>query len=176
MSPGEDDKAEVPAPRGLLRKIEWLSVFGGAVSGAIILIVLALTSVGVFMRYVLDQPMRGVDEATGFLVVAVVMFGAAETLRKGDHIQIDLVTNVTRGKTRWLLDLWAHACVVVFSAVFLFTAWRTVAFSWAFGDYSTGYLEMPMWIPQATMLPGAALLGLVAILKIVRLVNARTGA
>jgi TRAP-type C4-dicarboxylate transport system permease small subunit len=175
MVPGED-KTEAPASRGFLRTIEWLSVLFGAVSGAIVVVVLALTSVGVFMRYVLDRPLRGVDEATGFLVVAIVMFGAAETLRRGEHIQIDLVTNAVRGRTRWLLDLWAYACVLVFSLVFLFTAWRTVAFTWRFGEYSTGYLEMPMWIPQATMLPGAALLGLVAILKIAQLLAARTGA
>jgi TRAP-type C4-dicarboxylate transport system permease small subunit len=175
MVPG-DDRVEAPASTGLLRAIEWLSVFFGAVSGVLIVIVLALTSVGVFMRYVLDRPLRGVDEATGFLVVAIVMFGAAETLRRGEHIQIDLVTNALRGRTRWVFDLWAYACVLVFSVVFLFTAWRTVAFTWRFGEYSTGYLEMPMWIPQATMLPGAALLGLVAILKIVQLLAARTRA
>jgi TRAP-type C4-dicarboxylate transport system permease small subunit len=171
-----DDKVAAPAATGLVRAIERLSLLFGVVSGVLIVIVLALTSVGVFMRYVLDQPIRGVDEATGFLVVAIVMFGAAETLRRDEHIQIDLVTNVTRGRTRWLLDLWAYACVLVFSAVFLLTAWRTVAFSWAFGDYSTGYLEMPMWIPQATMLPGATLLGLVAALKIAQLLTARTKA
>jgi TRAP-type C4-dicarboxylate transport system permease small subunit len=171
-----DDRVEAPTSTGLLRAIEWLSVFFGAVSGVLIVIVLALTSVGVFMRYVLDRPLRGVDEATGFLVVAIVMFGAAETLRRGEHIQIDLVTNALRGRTRWVFDLWAYACVLVFSVVFLFTAWRTVAFTWRFGEYSTGYLEMPMWIPQATMLPGAALLGLVAILKIVQLLTARTRA
>lgn len=175
MVPG-DDKVEAPASSGLVRAIEWLSVLFGAVSGVLIMVVLALTSVGVFMRYVLDRPLRGVDEATGFLVVAIVMFGAAETLRRGEHIQIDLVTNAVRGRTRWLLDLWAYACVLIFSVVFLYTAWRTVAFSWRFGDYSTGYLEMPMWVPQATMLPGALLLGLVAALKIAQLLSARTGA
>ena len=172
----DDDKVEAPASTGLVRAIERLSLLFGVLSGALIVIVLAMTSVGVFMRYVLDQPIRGIDEATGFLVVAIVMFGAAETLRRGEHIQIDLVTNATRGQTRWVLDLWAYACVFVFSVIFLFTAWRTVAFTWGFGEYSTGYLEMPMWIPQATMLPGAALLGLVAILKIAQLLAARTGA
>ncbi len=175
MIPGQD-KAEARPSAGLLKAIEWLSALFGVVSGVLILIVLALTSVGVFMRYVLDRPIRGIDEATGFLVVAIVMFGAAETLRRSEHIQIDLVTNALRGRTRWVFDLWAYVCVLVFSVVFLFTAWRTVAFSWSFGEYSTGYLEMPMWIPQATMLPGAALLGLVAILKIVQLLAARTNA
>ena len=175
MVPG-DDKVEAPASTGLVRAIERLSLLFGVFSGALIVIVLAMTSVGVFMRYVLDQPIRGIDEATGFLVVAIVMFGAAETLRRNEHIQIDLVTNAVGDRMRWVLDLWAQACVLVFSIVFLYTAWRTVAFTWSFGEYSTGYLEMPMWIPQATMLPGAALLGLVAILKIAQLLAARTGA
>src|SRR3546814_121697 len=111
-----------------------------------------MTSYSVFMRYVLDRPIRGVDEATGFLVVAIVMFGAAEALRRDEHIQVDLVTNAVGSRGRWLLGLFSNLCVLVFSAMFFYTAWRTVSFSWSFGDYSTGYLEMPMWIPQATML------------------------
>jgi TRAP-type C4-dicarboxylate transport system permease small subunit len=169
-----DDKETVEGATssGLLRAVERLSAFGGAISGIIIVAVLALTSVSVFTRYVLNRPIRGVDEATGFLVVAIVMFGTAETLRRGEHIQIDLLTNNLRGKARWHFDLWAYFSVLVFSIVFLFTAWRTVSFSWSFNDYSTGYLEMPMWIPQATMLPGALMLCLVAVLKILQLLKA----
>ncbi|TIX76508.1 MAG: TRAP transporter small permease subunit, partial [Mesorhizobium sp.] len=64
---------------------------GGALSALLILVVLAITAVSVFNRYFLGRPLMGVDEATGFLVVAIVMFGAAEALRRGDHIRIDLL-------------------------------------------------------------------------------------
>ena len=64
---------------------------GGVVSSVLILLVLVITGTGVWMRYVVGQHIAGVEEATGFFVVAIVMFGAAEASRRGDHIRIDII-------------------------------------------------------------------------------------
>lgn len=180
MRPVSESKGEAhrasPKPYGASSKLEAvasaIALAGGAVSALLILVVLAVTAVSVFNRYILGSPMSGVDEATGFLVVATVMFGAAEALRSGDHIRIDLVVENVSARIRWLFDLWAHVAVLVFSVLLFQTGWHTVAFSRQFGAYSAGYLELPMWIPQATMPLGAALLALVALAKIVRLIAA----
>ncbi len=165
------EEAEVPASSRLYRLGEWIARAGGAIGCLLIVAILLLTAVSVFERYVRGVPLRGADEATGFLVVGIVMFGAAEALRRNDHIRIDLITNLVSDRIRWMLDIWSYLCVLVFACFFLFTAWRTVKFSYRFQDYSTGYLEMPMWIPESAMLAGAFLLGLVAILKIARLIS-----
>ncbi|EHK55434.1 TRAP transporter small permease subunit [Allomesorhizobium alhagi] len=146
-----------------------ISRLGGALSALLILVVLAITAVGVFNRYFLGRPLMGVDEATGFLVVAIVMFGAAEALRRGDHIRIDVLFAHVRPKARWWLELWSLASVIVFAALLLVTSWHTVMFSRQFGAYSTGYLSLPMWIPQSTMVAGAVLLGLAALAAMLRL-------
>jgi TRAP-type C4-dicarboxylate transport system permease small subunit len=151
-----------------------ISRIGGAVSAALILVVLAITAISVFNRYVLGKPLIGVDEATGFLVVAIVMFGAAETLRRGDHIRIDLLLDRAGPATRWWLELWSLASVIVFSVLLLIAAWHTVMFSRAFGAYSSGYLSLPMWIPQSTMVIGAVLLLMASIAATLRLF-ARSG-
>lgn len=150
-----------------------ISRLGGALSAVLILLVLAITAVSVFNRYVLGQPLMGVDESTGFLVVAIVMFGAAEALRRGDHIRIDLFLDHAGPRIRWWLELWSLASVIIFSALLFITAWHTVLFSRAFGAYSTGYLSLPMWIPQSTMVVGAALLGLAALAAMLRLLGER---
>jgi C4-dicarboxylate transporter, DctQ subunit len=69
-------------------------------------------------------------------------------------------------QVRFGLAKLGNLAVLVFAAVLFYAAWHTVSFSKSFGMYSPGYLEMPIWIPQATMLPGAAMLGLVAIAKL----------
>jgi TRAP-type C4-dicarboxylate transport system permease small subunit len=131
--------------------------------------VLALTAVSVFNRYFLGRPIMGVDEATGFLVVAIVMFGAAESLRRGDHIRIDILFDHLGPRLHWWLELWSFVAVLVFAVLLLVTSWHTVFFSRMFGAYSTGYLSIPMWIPQSTMVIGAILLGLVALSMALRL-------
>lgn len=135
-----------------------LSRLGGVLSAVLILAVLVLTGASVFNRYVLGKPIMGADEGTGFMVVALVMLGAAEALRRGDHIRIDLLFDRAGPRARRWLDVWSLASVILFAALLLVAAWHTVLFSRAFGAYSTGYLALPLWIPQSTMVIGALLL------------------
>lgn len=142
-----------------------LTRLGGAVSALLLVVVLVLTAISVFNRYLLGRPILAVDESTGFLVVTIVMLGAAEAFRRNDHIRVDLVCEHFGARGRWLLDLWSCATVVAFGALLLVTAWHTVEFSRMFGAYSTGYLAIPMWIPQSTMIVGAILLCIAALAR-----------
>ncbi|ALV26766.1 TRAP transporter small permease [Pannonibacter sp. Q-1] len=143
-----------------------ISGAGGLISSALILVVLIITGVGVWMRYVIGQPIAGVEEATGFFVVAIVMFGAAEASRRNDHIRIDIILDKAPPRLRRWLDIWAQISVLAFAAALLVTAWHTVSFSRRFGAYSPGYLELPMWIPQSAMIAGGGLILLVCLARL----------
>lgn len=134
----------------------------GALSTALILLVLAITAVNVVGRYLAGAPIRGAEEATGFFVVAIVMFGAAEAYRCGDHIGIDVLSNRFGLRARVWLEGISHLCVVGISVALAWTGWHTVTFSRAFGAYSSGYLQIPLWIPQLALVAGGLLLGLLA--------------
>ncbi|UUP18318.1 TRAP transporter small permease subunit [Nitratireductor thuwali] len=171
---GEPAKEEAPrAPSLPHRAARALSRLGGALSAVLILVVLVATAVSVFNRYVLGRPVMGIDEATGFLVVAIVMLGAAEALRRGDHIRIDILFAHAGPRTRWWLELWSLAAVISFSTLLLVASWHTVVFSRTFGAYSTGYLSIPMWIPQSTMIVGAILLIIAALAALLDLIAER---
>jgi TRAP-type C4-dicarboxylate transport system permease small subunit len=162
-------KGALPGAVSMLEAVaSALARAGGVLSGLIIIGVLAITAVSVVGRYVLGSPVPGVDEGVGFLVVAIVMCGAAEALRTGSHIGIDLVSGAVGPKGRRFLDALAHLAVLVFSVLLFRAAWHTVVFSREFEAYSTGQLELPLWIPQSTMLLGAGLLGFVALAKLIR--------
>ena len=138
-----------------------------ALGAALIVLVLAATALSVFQRYVLGKPLSGVDEATGFLVVAIVMAGAGSALRSGDHIRIDILIDAMGSQMRRWFDVLAYASVLLFSLLLTYTAWHSVTFSYAFEVYSAGYLELPLWIPQSAMVVGGALLTLAAVERIV---------
>lgn len=168
MRSGNNENRGAPGVPLLFEKyLEGLVKLGGVISAVLIMLILALTVVSVICRYIIGQALLGSDEATGFLVVATVMFGAAEALRRGDHIGIDVLTDLASERVRFCLGILAHIAVLVFSGVMLASAWRAVTFSLRFEAYSIGALEMPLWIPQSTMLIGAVLLGLVALSRII---------
>lgn len=175
MAPDTGTTGESPPVLSRLSLVADLASWvGGAASTLLIVVVLVITAINVVARYVFSQPIQGVDEATGFLVVALVMFGAAEAYRKGDHIRIDILADHVGPRARWMLDALAHAGTLVFMLVLTATAWHTVQFSRAFEAYSSGYLEIPLWIPQATLLVGGVLLALVATMRLIALLASRS--
>jgi C4-dicarboxylate transporter, DctQ subunit len=150
------------------RTLEILTRLGGVVSTVLIIVVLGLTAANVIARYIVSSPIPGVDEATGFMVVAIVMFGAAEAYRTNDHIRIDLLLENLAPAKAWWLEAFSHAAVLVFALFLMVTAWHTVAFSRAFEAYSSGYLELPLWLLQLPLIIGAVLLALIAALRLVQ--------
>ncbi len=148
-----------------IRVIEYLS-FGAAVFSAVLVVfTLLMTGYSVFQRYVLGTPLTWTDEMSGFLVVAIVMLGAAETLRRGEHISVDLLTSKATGKRKKALGLWSYIATAFLAAIIFISTWEAVKFSYTIGVYSSGYLEAPLWIPQSFLLFGAGLLFLISVAR-----------
>ncbi|TNE36938.1 MAG: TRAP transporter small permease [Alphaproteobacteria bacterium] len=156
-----------PASSVLTRIIELLTLAAGILSAGIVVFTLLMTGYSVFQRYVLDRPLTWTDEMSGFLVVAIVMLGTTETLRRGEHISVDLLSTKARGAKRKALNIWGYLATAFVAAVLFISAWDAVNFSLNIGVYSDGYLEAPLWIPQSFMLVGAALLFLLSLARVI---------
>ena len=143
--------------------VHWLAHVGIALAAIALLASMAMIVYSVVMRYLLNQPIPWVDEMVGYLLVACVMLAAADALRQGEHIAVDIVTErlSARGK-RWTAVLGLLA-VALSALLLLVEGWDMVAFSRMVGLLSNGYLAVPMWIPQALVPVGALLLLLAAI-------------
>ena len=163
MSNDENNEGAQDAPslpKGLLAWPAWL---GGVVASLLVLATLVLVVYAILQRYFLDTPLKWGDELAGYLLVALVMLGAAETLRRGEHIAIDLVTDRVGPGLKRVLAVVANLAVIGFAVVLGLSAWESISFAYDFGSYSPGYLEVATWIPQLPMLIGAGLLILVAL-------------
>lgn len=154
----------------------WVAVVSrlfGVLAVVQIVIVLILTAANVIGRYLLGSPIRGAEEATGYMIVGMVMFGAAEALRRGDHLRIDLLTERCGPRIARLLDLVALLSVIAVGAILAWTGYEGARFAYSFGSYSSGHLAMPMWIVQAPLVIGGALLALVAAGNLVDVLRGR---
>lgn len=170
--PKKGEGAEVPSPLPirLITPLVWL---GGAISTVLILVILCVTIYAIAMRYGLNDPLLWADEITGWSLVAIVMLGAAEAYRRGDHIAIDILSDRTTGTLRSLLGLVGDLAVLGFAAVLGWSTWTGIAFNRMFGSYTSGHVVIETWYLQTPIFVGSILLALVAVAKIIARLSAR---
>ncbi|UCH74137.1 MAG: TRAP transporter small permease [Rhodospirillales bacterium] len=138
--------------------------------GAAIAVIMAVAiTYSVVMRYVLNTPQVWTDELMGYLMVALVMFGLGETVRRGDHINVDLIIARLGPRGQVAARVWGLVAMITVAAVLLERSWDMVAFSRMVGLLSDGYLAMPVWIPQSSLLIGFALMILASVNQLLRL-------
>lgn len=140
-----------------------------AVSAAGVLASLALVAWAVVMRYAFNQPPAWVDDTVGFLLVAIVMLAAAQTLRRGEHIGVDLLTSRLGPRARRWADAWGALAALAASLVLVVNGWSTAMFSRQLGIVAEGNVEIPVHWVQLLLPLGGLMMALVALEALARL-------
>lgn len=169
--PSDTSTPETRHVSGVERFVRRVTVAGAGIAALMVLIVFAVVSYSVFMRYVLGTPVTITDELNGFLVVAMVALGAGEVLLRDEHFGVDLLTGRATGQTRKWINLWGLVAVICVASAIVYSAVLMVQFSYDFGIYSNGYLGVAMWIPQSGLLVGMIILILAAIARMVSILS-----
>lgn len=138
-------------------------------SGAAILVALALIGWSVVMRYALDRPSPWVDEVVGFLLVGIVMLAAADVLRRGEHIGVDVLTDRLRGRARPWAAAWSALATLAAALVLVVNGWQSAMFSRSLGILTEGHLELPVFWLMLLLPVGGLLMLLTAVEALVRL-------
>jgi TRAP-type C4-dicarboxylate transport system permease small subunit len=166
MAPGSDGEEAAFASSPPARAALVLARLSGALSTLLIVFVLGVVIYAIVQRYLFDSPLLWGDEFIGYVLVAIVMLGVAEALRRGDHISIDLLTAKAGPRVQRVLAVWSNLAVMAFAVVLGWSTWEGIVFAYDFGSYSAGYIEIATWIPQVPIVIGCLLLGLVAAIRI----------
>ncbi len=102
--------------------------------------------------------LRGSDAYAGYCMAAASFLALAHTLKRGEHIRVNLFLDRFDGRLRRPLELWSHAAGTFFCVVLAFYSVRLVWQSRVFNDISQGNDATPLWIPQVAMAAGALVL------------------
>ena len=140
-----------------------------ALSAAGVLASLALIAWAVVMRYAFNRPPAWVDDTVGFLLVGVVMLAAAQVLRRGEHIGVDLLTSRLSPRARIWAEAWSALAVLGAALVLLVNGWSTAMFSRQLGIVAEGNVEIPVFWAQLFLPLGGAMMALVALESLARL-------
>ncbi|HEX6122244.1 MAG TPA: TRAP transporter small permease [Ktedonobacterales bacterium] len=140
-----------------------------AVSAAGVLVSLALIAWAVVMRYAFNRPPAWVDDAVGFLLVGIVMLAAAQVLRRGEHIGVDLLAARLAPRARRWADAWAALAALAAALVLVVNGWSTAMFSRQLGIVAEGNVEIPVFWVQLFLPLGGLMMALVALESLARL-------
>ncbi len=131
-------------------------------AGVATLVIAALITFDVLMRYFLDAPQLFVDELASFLQVFVIFAGLAYTYRTGTHVRVDLVTGPLPGPVRAYLRVITLSLGVVLLGVIFWVTLQSALAAWRIGRVSAVMLY-PLW-PTMLLIPAGTALMLVAML------------
>ncbi len=151
------------ALRVLGRTVGLLADAAMALAATGLLVSFALIGWAVVMRYAFNAAPVWVDDVVGFNLVAIVMLAAAQTLRHGEHIGVDLLVVRLSDKGRRWAQAWAALATGAFACVLIFNGWDTAMLARTLGLLTEGSLEWPTWWLMLLMPVGGALLLLAAI-------------
>lgn len=151
--------------------VAWPILLAGALAAAIILALFVIITYAVGMRYFLGTPIPWAEEATGYLVVALLPLGSGAALLSGNHIAIDLLTANAPPVLQRGLSILASVSVLVVAVLITWSAWGMIAFNRDFGTYSTGPMEIEIWKVQTPLLVGFAFLSYAALINLVRAIR-----
>lgn len=142
--------------RGLVRKLNRVAA---VLASAALLAMIGLITLQVILRRFFNSPIDYTDEISGYLLVAVTLFGLSYAMEKGDHIRVDMgIERLPASVLRWLRIGW---CLVgiAFSALLAFETAGYAIESAHLGSVSIDSQTL-QWPIQALLPVGFALLGL----------------
>jgi TRAP-type C4-dicarboxylate transport system permease small subunit len=137
--------------------LDWLYDAAGYLAAFFMVGILAMVLASVVGRLV-GFNLRGSDAYAGYCMAAASFLALAHTMKRGEHIRVNLLLERFGGRLRRPLDLWSHAAGVFFCTVLAFYSLRLVWQSRAYNDISQGNDATPLWIPQIAMAVGAVIL------------------
>jgi len=145
---GEFDVHDAPIDLGIYRFEDWIAfVFFWLLAGTVFL--------QFFTRYALNDSAGWTEEISRYLLICTVYIGAAISVRKNNHIQVDFFYRyLPHGVTRVMSTF-----VDIFRIAFLtYAAWLTYELIQKIGEQRMAVVDYPIGLMYAVVLVGFVLM------------------
>ncbi|WP_447554327.1 TRAP transporter small permease [Vreelandella sp. EE22] len=154
-----------------LDKLYRLGAWGAA---ACMIAICALISLQVLFRLVdallvlvgqsrLGFSITGASEMAAYLLVGATFLGLAYTFTHHAHIRVTLLISRLPSRVRVWFEVLGLIIALTISLVLGYSLSGLARESLQYNDVSSGFLSLPLWIPQAVLITGVALLCLALI-------------
>lgn len=161
----------------LSRAIDGVNAFLGRVAAVLVLLAALISATNAFVRYAFDRSSNAWLEIQWYLFGAIVLLGAAETLRRNEHVRVDLIYSGRSEPTRLRLDIGGILVFLLpFALTMAYLSWPVAWQSFVTQEGSTSAGGLIRW-PFKMLLPvGFVLLALQGLSELIKRVAALRGA
>lgn len=129
-----------------------------AASAVMLLAMVALMGVEIGMRALLHRSTQVADEYAGYLFTWMTLAGFFYAQRSDRFLRVDALRGRLAPRARCAADAATSLLAAALVAVLLYATWSTLRTSLAFDSRSIQPSQTLLWIPQAAMPLGLALL------------------
>ena len=133
--------------------LDKLYLAAGALAGFFIILITLMILAQIVGRW-FGIIIPSTEDFAGFFLAATTFLALAYTFRMGGHIRVTIFVHLLKGGLERASLIFALA---VFIAIIAYGTYYTGAFayeSWSFHEVSQGYIPVPLWIPQLSMVLG----------------------
>lgn len=139
------------------RVLDGLYDAAGYAAALFLVATLVLVVVGIAGRQ-LNFYLPGHDNIAGYCMAGAGFLALAHTLKKGEHIRVELLLQKLGQRGRKGIELWALGAATLVAFMLAFFSVRLAARSYLFEERSTNLDAAPLWLPQLAMVAGTILL------------------
>jgi TRAP-type mannitol/chloroaromatic compound transport system permease small subunit len=156
--------------------IDWINEKLGALANVLVLLSCLVSAGNAMMRYAYDVSSNGWLEAQWYMFAVMVMFGASYTLRRNEHVRVEIFYLYLTERGQLWLDLFG-AIVFLMPVCLLLAAlsWPFFAQSYAVDEFSGNAGGLPRWPVKFVLPAGFALIALQGLSEIIKRIAALKG-
>lgn len=149
-----------------------ISGAGAVVSGILIATASVLIFAYICNRQFIGQVWLFVEDWSGLSLVAIAYLGMAYTLRRGKHINVDMVVRLASPKVRNILDALISAVALGVLGYMLERSINWFLYTYRDDVRTASAMITPLWIPTVAMVVGMVILNLEMLIHFIRTVTA----
>jgi TRAP-type mannitol/chloroaromatic compound transport system permease small subunit len=153
----------------LSRLIDRINEFVGRNVSWLVLAAVLISAGNATIRKMFDMSSNAWLEVQWYLFGAVFMLAAGYTLRKNEHVRIDVVAGNLSKRTRDWIDLFGHFLFLLpFCIMMTYLAWPFFWRSFSSGEMSSNAGGLIIWPAKLSILIGFVLLTAQAVSEIIK--------
>jgi TRAP-type mannitol/chloroaromatic compound transport system permease small subunit len=148
----------------------------GWIADALVFLSCLISAVNAFSRYAFSISSNAWLEIQWYMFAALVLLGASYTLKKNEHVRVDIVySNISTRKQIWVDLIGGILFMLPATLILTYLSWPVFYNSWEIGEVSTNAGGLIRW-PVKIFLPiGFALLSLQGISELIKRIAMLTG-
>ncbi|MGJ7539094.1 TRAP transporter small permease [Brevibacterium luteolum] len=133
-----------------------LSKIENALAGGALVLATLLAVFAVILRNVTGDVIFWSEEAIIYLIICSTFFGAVVALRNNEHVAVDILPTLLRGRTKKAIVLVGGFATVVYAGFIGYLSWALITEPFS-RTTVTPALKMPLWVVELSLAAGMSL-------------------